>query len=82
MLLPSFLLGAPLAWSAHRVAGVHSYPSSSSALKMDSGHETAAQAYAGIFSHSTGISRAWALAREGSETLMVQRTARDIEGER
>lgn len=41
------------------------------------------EAYAGIFAQSPGITRAWSLplpGGAGSETLLVQRTARNIEG--
>lgn len=82
MLCPSLLLGAPLVWTAHRIAGVHCKPVLSSTVRMASGVEEMAQAYTGIFAQSPGISRAWALPNrhDGAETLMVQRTARDIEG--
>lgn len=75
---------APLALTAHRVASVYPEPLRPVAVRMaqagSTDHEQAAIAYAGIFAQSPGISRAWALPRQGSETLMVQRTARDIEG--
>jgi len=40
--------------------------------------EDAVQSYAGIFSESPGITKAWSLPGEGSETLLVQRTARAV----
>ena len=81
MLFTGLLVGAPLAWTAHRSAGLHSHPSRPSAVRMGAGVEDMAQSYAGVFAQSPGIAKAWALPREDSETLMVQRTARDIEGE-
>lgn len=81
MLFTSLLVGAPLAWTAHHSAGVHAQPLRSSVVRMGAGMEDMAQYYAGVFAQSPGIAKAWALPREGSETLMVHRTARDIEGE-
>lgn len=41
-----------------------------------------AESYAGIFAQSPGISKAWAVphAEEGTETVLLQRNARDIDG--
>lgn len=46
-----------------------------------SNDEDPAVAYAGIFAQSTGISKAWAWSNEDSDTLMLRRTARDVDGE-
>lgn len=86
MLFPRLIFGAPLIAQAPRcIAGVCSLNPRSQSLQMDIGGDESqvAQAYAGIFSRSPGISKAWAFPgrKEGLETLMVQRTARDIEGE-
>lgn len=80
MIFARLALGAPLAWAEHRVAGLHNQPLCSSAAKMSCDNEEMAQSYAAIFAEGPGISRAWALPRDDSETLMVQRTSRDIEG--
>ena len=82
MLVTSLLVGAPLVWTAHRSARLHSQPLRSSVGMMGASMDDMAQSYAGVFAQSPGIAKAWALPREGSETLMVHRTARDIEGER
>lgn len=84
-MLISRLLGAPLLWSSRRIAVPHSTPvRRSPAVKMFGGSADAVQSYAGIFAESTGITRAWSLPGEGEgcETLLVQRAARNIEGER
>lgn len=82
MLLLGRILGAPLLWNARGAAvpqpvGVRIC---STAMRMHVGDGT--EAYAGIFAQSSGITRAWSLPlpEEGSETLLVQRTARNIEG--
>lgn len=81
MLFTSLLVGVPLVWTAHRSAALCSQPLRSSVVRMGTGMEDMAQSYAGVFAQSPGIAKAWALPREGSETLMVHRSARDIEGE-
>lgn len=80
MLFINRLLGAPLVWNARGAAVPHSVRvrCCSTAVRMHLGD--GAQAYAGIFAESPGITRAWSLPGEGSETLLVQRTARNIEG--
>lgn len=84
MLFTSRLLGAPLLWNIIRGAAVpHSVRVrcySTAAVTMHTADVT--QAYAGIFAQSPGITRAWSLPLpgEGSETLLVQRMARNIEG--
>lgn len=80
MIFARLALGAPLAWAGHLVAGLYKQPLCSSSAKMSCDNEEMAQSYAAIFAEGPGISRAWALPRNDSETLMVQRTARDIEG--
>lgn len=76
------LLGAPLVWSSRGIALPHSTPvRCSPAVKMLGGSADAVQSYAGIFAESTGITKAWSLPGQGCETLLVQRTARNIEGE-
>lgn len=80
MLLLSRLFGAPLVWSARSVAVPHSTRYCPPATRMFGGGEDAVHSYAGIFSESPGITKAWSLPGEGSETLLVQRTARNIEG--
>lgn len=81
-MLISRLLGAPLVWSSRGIALPHSTPvRCSPAVKMSGGSADAVQSYAGIFAESTGITKAWSLPGQGCETLLVQRTARNIEGE-
>lgn len=86
IILPSLLLGAPLTLAADRVTPVRSHHFSISEMvtgEPDStDYHAIDQNYAAIFSQSPGIARAWALPTQGSdsETLMVQRTARDLEG--
>lgn len=80
-MLISRLLGAPLVWSSRGIALPHSDPvRCSPAVKMLGDSADAAQSYAGIFAESTGITKAWSLPGEGCETLLLQRTARNIEG--
>lgn len=86
IILPSLLLGAPLTLAADRLASVHTHHFGISEMVTGSSestdHHAIDQNYAAIFSQSPGIARAWALPTQGSdsETLMVQRTARDLEG--
>ncbi|CAM9383223.1 unnamed protein product [Scytosiphon promiscuus] len=82
MLLLSRLLASPLAWAVRGVIvpGTTQVRSFSRTATMLAGAEDGVQAYAGIFAQSTGITKAWALPGEESETLLLQRTARNIEG--
>lgn len=84
--LPSLLLGAPLILAADRVPSVYNHNFGISEMVTGRSesidHHAIDQNYAAIFSRSPGIVGAWALPTQGSdsETLMVQRTARDLEG--
>lgn len=82
MLLLSRLLGAPLVWTVRGAVLPPSSqaPSESRPATMLARAEDGVQAYAGIFGQSTGISSAWSLPGESSETLLLQRTVRNIEG--
>lgn len=95
LLLLRGLLGTPLALTAGRVAGTNAHShiltaitTSKTRMASSSIGDTAntsnlAQSYAGIFAQSPGIVKAWAFSRssdEDTETFMLQRTARDIEG--
>lgn len=91
LLLAGGLLSTPPAWTVRSPTGIYtSFHRESSAIGFSRmslhtihSSESLAQSYAGIFAQSPGIAKAWAVPHieEDTETVILQRTARDIEGE-
>ena len=86
MFIPVTFLNAPFSPAAVHIAVELSHPYKMSAMTMERpqpiDQRSMVYNYAAVFSQSPGIARAWTIPGEGpeSETLMVQRTARDLEG--